>query len=48
MQLININDHPYQAAIDDLIIEVNKYRKDEHKIIRTMDGNETSMSAAGK
>ena len=47
MQSTNRNDHPHQEAIDALIIEVNKFRKDEHKIIISMDGNETLMSAAG-
>ena len=43
MQSPNRNDHLHKVEIDNLIIEVNKFHQDGHKIIVTMDGNEAFL-----
>ena len=40
--------HPYKAAIQDIIIAMNKKFKESHEIILSIDGNELSINVVGK
>ena len=47
MQWTNRKDYPYQAAIQNIIIVINKKVKEGHDIILFVDGNEHFINAAG-
>ena len=47
MKSTNQNEHPHKVIIDDLIVEVNKFRQERHEIIVTIARNEVFFSREG-
>ena len=47
MQKTQRKDHPHQAVIQDIIIEINKNIEEGHEIMLSIDGNDSINNATG-